>query len=82
MWTVVVALGASVAIVVATLAHSRASGRLSATPAVDNVIYLARGARFADAWERGGWRGLREAYLAKPQHVSWSSANAFVSDLA
>ncbi|MBY0313588.1 MAG: hypothetical protein K2W85_16105 [Phycisphaerales bacterium] len=47
-------------------------------PVVDNVIYMASGARLLDAARVGGMRGLISAYLQSPPHAPYSTFSSML----
>jgi hypothetical protein len=71
------ALLLAVAVALATLSESSRRGRLSTVPTVDNVIYMADGARLLAAFESGGLRGVVREYVRRPPHAPYSAMLAF-----
>lgn len=70
---VLAALGATVALTLAVVQVSTASGRLRSYPRTDDVIYMARGVWLAEALRTGGLPALLRDYRADPPHSVYAS---------
>lgn len=64
------------AVTVLTLRESLERGRLRTYPVVDNVIYMASGAKLLEAARAGGVRGAISAYVESPPHAPYSTLSA------
>lgn len=61
------------------VSESFRAGRLLGVPRVDDVLYLARGAEFVEAWRGGGVVGVVGDWLAHPPHSPYVAGIAFLA---
>jgi hypothetical protein len=75
-WSWLVPLALAAGVTWAAIHESLARGRLRAVPAVDNVLYMARGAQFLRALREHGVGGVVDMYIESPPHSPYQTALA------